>query len=367
MTIAMKLLFSILSLLLLCSCASVKERDFFTLSDGRVAKLYTIENGTGFAADITDMGGDLIALRTPDKDGVLQDVVLGYAKPAQYEVNGPFYGALIGRFSNRITGGKITLDGKDFPLFVNEKERNNTLHGGIYFHRHLWKATPIDAATIKFSYMSPDGEGGFPGNLQVDVTYHVTKNNELVYWYHATTDAPTVVSLTNHTYYNLNGCTATDCKDHEVWSSAYAYTEVDDNLSVTGRVIDVDNTPYDLRNGRSFEDIYADKALPIAFDTNFCVAPKAGTMQRAVFKVVSHRTGITLEVDTDQPGVQFYSGYWMGPDLGKGNVTYKRYGAFAIETQNWPDAPNQPSFPNARLNPGQEYNHHAVYRFGVEK
>lgn len=354
-------------LMFLCSCSSVKVSEFFTLSDGRVAKLYTIENGTGFAADITDMGGALVALRTPDKNGELQDVVLGFDNPKRYEVNGPFYGALIGRYANRITGGKITLDDKTYSLVVNEKARNNTLHGGVYFHQHLWQATPIDASTIKFSYLSPDGEGGFPGNLLVEVTYHVTDKNELIYRFRATTDAPTVVSLTNHAYFNLNGCQSTDCNDHEVRSKAYAYTEVDDNLSATGRILVVDNTPYDLRQGRTFEDILADPRLPIAYDTNFCVSSKVGALQRNVFKVVSHRTGITLELDTDQPGVQFYTGRWMGADRGKGGVTYQKYGAFTLEPQNWPDAPNQANFPNARLNPGQTYSRLAIYRFGVEK
>ena len=185
--------------------------------------------------------------------------------------------------------------------------------------------------------------------------------------YRATTDKTTVVNLTNHAYFNLNGEAANECLDHEIWSTAYGHTEVDGNLAATGKTLPVANSPFDLTKGRTFKSIYEDKALPIAFDDNFVIAEKPGKMQTGVFKAVSHRTGITLSVDTDQPGVQFYMGYWLNGEVGKNGVPYKRFGAFCLETQLWPDSPNQPSFPSPRLEPGQVYEHHTVYHFGVEK
>ena len=363
-----------LAALLLCSCATnqknkakeMQGRDFFTLPDGRVAKLYTLTNGKGFEANVTDMGGAVVSIITPDRDGNPTDVVLGHGKAEAYEANGPFMGAQIGRYANRITGASFVLDGKRYELHQNEKARGNTLHGGLCFgQRHLWEATPIDAATLKLKLFSPDGEAGFPGNLTVTVTFHVTDANELELIYDATTDAPTIISLSNHIYFNLNGCMTTDCKQHEVWARAYGHTEVDKNLSATGRTLPVVNTPYDLRTGRTFESIYEDDQLPIAFDDNFVVANEAGNFQKGVFRILSRKTGIQMELDTDQPGVQFYMGYWMGAMDGKYGIKYKRFGAFCLEPQLWPDSPNHADFPNARLNPGEHYKHHSVYRFSV--
>ena len=359
----------------LCSCVSMKKsaknmpvKDFFTLKDGRVAKLYTLSNGKGLEARITDMGGALVSLITQDRDGNPIDVVLGHGKPEAYEANGPFMGAQIGRYANRITGASFMLEGKRYELLMNEKGRGNTLHGGLCFgQRHLWEAKPVDTATLKLKLFSPDGEAGFPGNLTVVLTYHLTDNNELELIYDATTDAPTIISLTNHIYFNLNGSMATDCKLHEVWSRAYSHTEVDKNLSATGRTLPVVNTPFDLRSGRTFESIYEDEQLPIAFDDNFVVANEAGNFQKGVFRVFSRKTGVQMELDTDQPGVQFYMGYWMGGMDGKYGVKYKRFGAFCLEPQLWPDSPNHSDFPNARLNPGEHYRHHSVYRFSVIK
>ncbi len=368
------MLFVCLATAVLCSCASLKKtvqmpvKDFFTLKDGRVAKLYTLSNGKGLEAKITDMGGALVSLITVDRHGNPIDVVLGHEKPEAYEGNGPFMGAQIGRYANRITGAAITLDGKKYELVMNEKGRGNTLHGGLCFgQRHLWEATPIDAATLKLRLVSPDGEAGFPGTLTVELTVHLTDANELEFSYDATTDKPTVVCLTNHIYFNLNGCMVTDCNHHEVWSHAYGHTEVDKNLSATGRTLSVADSPFDLRNGRTFESIYADKRLPIAFDDNFVIANEAGNFQKKVFRVLSHRTGVQMELDTDQPGVQFYMGHWMGAMNGKYGVKYKQNGAFCLEPQLWPDSPNHEDFPNARLNPGEHYRHHSVYRFSVVK
>lgn len=343
--------------------------NFFTTTKGRQAHLFTLENNKGFQVQITDMGGSIVAIKTPDKNGNLVDVALGYKDPAQYEPNGPFLGALIGRVANRITNGKFVLDGKTYNLEINDGNgRPNTLHGGQSYGRRLWNATQVDRQTLKLTLESPDGDAGFPGKLNVQVVYRVTDNNEIEIDYTANTDKTTVVNLTNHTYFNLNGENANECKDHKVWSIATGHTQVDKNLSATGVTLPVENSPFDLSKGRTFEEIYGDPQLPIAFDDNFVIAGKAGTFRKKVFTIVSYRTGITLEVDTDQPGVQFYMGYWLdGSNVGKSGTAYNRYGAFCLETQLWPDSPNHANFPSPRLEPNQTYKHKTVYRFGILK
>lgn len=346
----------------------MEVKDFFTASCGRVAKLYSLVNGTGFQVDITDFGGVLVNLFTPDKNGVLTDVLLGFENPGDFEKNPSYFGALVGRLANRLAGGRFELDGKVYQLECNDSNRPNALHGVECYGRRFWDAEIINDSTLKLSLVSPDGDAGFPGTLKVEVTYTVTALNELVIDYAATTDAATVVNLTNHAYFNLNGEPSHECKDHVIRSTAYAHTEVDDNLIPTGNVLPVDGTPFDLRNGRSFDDIYADAALPIAFDDNFVVADRCGELKKNVFQVVSKRTGITMDVDTDQAGVQLYMGYWLdGKCIGKTGKGYERFAAFCLETQNWPDAPNHANFPSARLNPGETYTQKTVYRFGVAK
>lgn len=344
-------------------------QDFFTTSDGKTAKLYSLTNAHGFQVDVTDFGGVLVNLFTPDRDGKPTDVLLGFRNPADFEANPPYFGQLVGRLANRLAGARFSLDGKDYQLECNDGgNRPNALHGVLCYGRRLWNATPLDDATLQLTLVSPDGDAGFPGTVSVTVVYHVTDDNSLDIQYTATTDAPTVVNLTNHAYFNLNGRNSARCDHHTITSTAYAHTEVNENLIPTGRILPVDNSPFDLRAGRTFEDIYNDPRLPIAFDDNFIVADQAGTLQRNVFTVASSQTGITLEVDTDQPGVQLYMGYWLdGSCIGKAGKPYERFASFCLETQLWPDAPNHPDFPSARLNPSDTYTHHTIYRFGVQK
>ena len=343
--------------------------DFFTTSCGKQAKLYTITNSSGFTVSITDMGGAIVSILTPDRDGNMVDVNLGYQLPETYEENPNFFGALIGRVANRIGYGKFTLNGKTYQLEYNDGQgRPNSLHGVKSYARRMWEAQAVDDTTLKLTLISPDGDAGFPGELKVEVTYHIGEDNSITIDYRAVSNTVTVVSLTNHSYFNLNGEASLNCLDHEVRSIAYAHTEVNDLLIPTGNNPEVAGTPFDLSNGRTFENIYNDHALKLAFDDNFIIADKAGVFQKDVFNVVSHRTGITLAVDTDQPGVQFYMGYWLdGTTAGKSGKYYPRFGAFCLEAQLWPDAVNNPSFPSATLNPGEVYTQKTVYRFGVDK
>ena len=343
--------------------------NFFTASCGRTAKLYTLKNANGFTVSITDMGGAIVSILTPDRNGNMVDVNLGYQKPETYEANPNFFGALIGRVANRIGYGKFTLDGKTYQLECNDSnDRPNSLHGVKSYGRRMWEAEVIDDLTLKLSLISPDGDAGFPGEVRVEVIYRVTEDNAIAIEYKAVSDTLTVVNLTNHAYFNLNGEDSLNCLDHEVRSVAFAHTEVNENLTPTGNNLPCAGTPYDLTSGRTFESIYSDPDLAIAFDDNFVIADQAGTFRKDVFNVVSHRTGITLAVDTDQPGVQFYMGYWLdGTTIGKSNKAYPRFGAFCLETQLWPDAVNHDNFPSAQLKPGETYSHKTVYRFGIEK
>ena len=344
-------------------------KDFFKDSRGNTAKLYTMTNANGFSVSITDMGGSIVSILTPDRNGKLVDVNLGYHKPETYEENPNFFGALIGRVANRIGYGKFTLNDKDYQLVCNDPhDRPNSLHGVLSYGRRMWNAQEINDTTLKLTLSSPDGDAGFPGNVEVEVIYHISEDNALSINYRATCDQTTLVNLTNHAYFNLNGEASLECKDHEVRSIAYAHTEVNHHLTPTGKNFECAGTAYDLTAGRTFEDIYNDPALPIAYDDNFVIADKAGTFRKDVFNVVSHRTGITLAVDTDQPGVQFYMGYWLdGTTIGKSGKGHPSLSAFCLETQLWPDGINHDGFPSPILEPGEVYTHQTVYRFGVEK
>ena len=341
----------------------IGSNDFFKLADGRVAKLFQLRNPSGFGADITDFGGAIVRLFTPDRNGNLVDVVLGFADPEEYVANDPFFGALIGRVANRIAGGRFSLDGREYRLALNDSNGKNTLHGGDCYGRRLWKGTLQGENSLKLELTSPDGDAGFPGEVKVEVLYTVTDANELVIEYRAVTDRTTVFSMTNHTYFNLNGEAAGECGDHSIRIDAARRTEVDEFLAPTGRNPEVAGTVYDLRSGRTFEEIH--RELPRCFDDNFVLAERDGEFKQGVAFAASARTGITLEVSTTAPGVQFYMGYFLdGSCVGKSGIRYPQFGAFCLETQLWPDAVHHPDFPSARLEPGQVYGQKTVYKFG---
>lgn len=342
----------------------MKIQDFFQLPDGRTARLYSLRNSSGFGADITDFGGAIVRLLTPDRNGKLVDVVLGFAEPADYIENGPFFGALIGRVANRISNGRFTLDGKTYQLELNDSNGKNTLHGGRCYGRRLWEAEVVDDYTLKLTLDSPDGDAGFPGNVKVEVVYHITEDNALSIAYSGTSDAPTVLSLTNHSYFNLNGEGAGECGDHSIMIQAGRRTEVDEFLAPTGRNPEVAGTFYDLRAGKSFAKIHEEN--PNCFDDNFVLSDEAESFKENAAVAWSDRTGIELACSTTAPGVQFYMGFFLDGTLrGKTESSYPQFSAFCLETQLWPDAVNHPEFPSARLNPGGEYKQYTVYKFGV--
>lgn len=342
----------------------MKVSDFFHTPDGECAKLYRLGNRSGFEVDITDFGGALVAIRTPDREGRATDVLLGFGEPSDYVENTPFFGAVIGRVANRISGGRFILDDKEYVLPLNDSNGKNTLHGGKSWGRRLWKAEVIDDATLALRLTSPDGDAGFPGTVEATLVYMVTEANELILDYTATTDRSTVVSMTNHAYFNLSGEATGSCLDHRIRIVADRRTEVDEYLAPTGANPAVAGTPYDLNSFKTFSEIHAE--LPKGFDDNFVLGDVNGVMRRDVATVVSESTGIVMRVSTSAPGVQFYMGYFLdGGAIGKNGKGYPQFGAFCLETQLWPDAVNQPDFPSARLDPGRSWKQTTVYQFGV--
>lgn len=235
----------------------MKKCDFFTAPDGKKATLYSLRNTSGFGADITDWGGTIVSLFTPDRDGNLRDVVLGFARPEDYIANGPYFGALIGRYANRIAGGFFSLDGKTYELPHNHIGGVHCLHGGNGYSHRFWQANALNDRTLELSLFSPDGDSGFPGNLTVRVVYEVTEENELKICYFAETDAPTVVNLTNHSYFNLDGEGSPDCCSHVAEIHSEAVTEEDASQAITGRLLPVAGTALDLRRPKSFPEILA--------------------------------------------------------------------------------------------------------------
>ncbi len=341
-------------------------KEFFKTADGMVSRLYSLRNASGFGADVTDWGGALVSIFTPDRDGKLTDVLLGFGNPAEYTDNGPFFGALIGRYANRITEGSFPLDGKRYQLPLNDANGHNTLHGGLSWGRRLWQAKQLDAGILELTLTSPDGDAGFPGKVEVKVVYRVTEANELEIDYRGVSDAVTVLSMTNHAYFNLNGAASGTTEGHRISIAADRRTEVNHYLSPTGKNLTVAGTAYDLRAGKSFARIFEE--MPAGFDDNFVIGERAGEFKRDVASVVSERTGISVAVSTTEPGIQLYMGFFLdGSVMGKEEVAYPQFSAFCLETQLWPDAVNHPDFPSARLEPGQIYQQKTVYRFGVER
>jgi len=340
---------------------------YATTIDGKSVKLYTLKNKQGASVSITNYGGRVVSLLVPDKNNKLTDVVLGYDSIGAYRKKGePFFGALIGRYGNRIGKGKFTLDGKEYTLQLNDGV--NTLHGGTDgFFSKVWDAKQLDEQKLELSYVSNDGEAGYPGKLDVKVTYTLTDDNALQIDYLATTDKTTVVNLTNHAYFNLNGEGNNTILDHELTIDANAYTPVDSTLIPTGKLQPVAGTAFDFNKaktiGKSIEENDQQLKFGKGYDHNFVLIHHDG--KTAIATVKSPVTGITMEVYTVEPGLQFYSGNFLtGADKdGKGGKSYPHRSAFCLETQHFPDAPNHANFASTVLKPGETYKTSTTYKF----
>lgn len=350
------------------ACKSNKQENssFNTTIDGKAVQLYTLTNKSGASVSITNYGGRVVSILVPNKDNKLVDVALGYDSLKSYQkVDEPFFGALIGRYGNRIGKGLFTLDGNQYKLQLNNGP--NTLHGGKDgFYSKVWDAKQ-DGQKLELSYLSKDGEAGYPGNLTVKVVYTLTDDNSLHIDYTATTDKATVVNLTNHTYFNLSGEGSATILDHELRIAADTYTPVDSTLIPTGQLVPVKGTAFDFTVakaiGKDIETVDDQLKFGKGYDHNFALVKNDG--KTAVASVKSPISGITMEVYTTEPGLQFYCGNFMtGVDKdGKGGKAYPHRSAFCLETQHFPDAPNHLNFASTVLKPGETYTTSTTYKF----
>lgn len=354
--------------------AGVGKQAFGATADGAAVDLYTLTNANGVEVRAMTYGGIIVSLRVPDRDGKLGDVVLGHDTLAGYQKASPYFGAIIGRYGNRIARGQFTLDGKAYSLATNNGP--NALHGGLKgFDKVVWKGEPFKndkGLGVVFSYTSPDGEEGYPGTLKATVTYTLSDANQLTFDYHAVADKATPVNLTQHTYFNLAGEGAGDILAHELMLNGSRFTPVDSTLIPTGEIRKVEGTPFDFRTltaigariGADDEQI----RFGGGYDHNFVIDRKDGDALVLAARVHDPASGRVMEVSTTEPGVQFYSGNFLdGTITGKGGHVYKRRDAFCLETQHYPDSPNRPDFPSTILRPGQEYRSRTVYAFSTRK
>ena len=342
----------------------ITKEIFGQLPDGKSVDLYTLANGNGVEVKITNYGGIITFLKTPGKDGNFTDIVLGHDNLHGYlEDNSPYFGAIIGRVGNRIAKAKFTLEGTEYVLAANTG--SNHLHGGnVGFDKVVWKAQEVKGQSqigLKLSYLSPDGEEGYPGNLNCTVIYTLTNDNELEIDYEATTDKATPVNLTNHSYFNLTGFDGGDIYNHQLQLNAHKYTAVDDDLMPTGEIKSVKDTPLDFTKAESIGSRIAQAG---GYDNNYVVNDWDGSLKE-IAKVTEPATGRVMEVYTTEPGVQLYSGNFLdGSIKGKGAV-YTKHSGLCLETQHFPDSPNQPNFPSIVLKPGEKYTQTTIYKRGV--
>jgi len=349
--------------------AEVERVPFGRLPTGEAVDAWVLRAG-GVEARVIGYGGAIVSLRVPDREGRPADVVLGYDELRGYLDDAAYFGALIGRYGNRIRGGRFTLDGREHALPVNDGP--NHLHGGPRgFHKVLWRVEPLETAGgagLALAYDSPDGDQGYPGTLRARVTYLLDDRGELSVSYEAETDRPTPVNLTQHSYFNLSGDPARTVLDHRLRLEADGYTPVDDTLIPLGEVAPVAGTPFDFREGAPIGSRIGADDVQLAraggYDHNFVLR---GQGLRLAARVHEPGSGRTLELHTTEPGVQFYSGNFLdGSVAGKGGVRYAYRCGFCLEPQHFPDSPNQPAFPSTILRPGERYTSRSVYRLSVE-
>lgn len=347
--------------------------NFQTEHMGKFSDLYTLTNENGMEVCFTNFGGRIVSIMVPDKDGKMIDVCLGHDSIAdyiRYGYQGCNFGALIGRYGNRIKDGKFILDGIEYQLPRNND--GNCLHGGgeVAFHNRMWDAQLVSNSSITFTTISEDGEDGFPGNLYVRVTYALTNDNAITISYEATTDRPTVINLTNHCYFCLSGDPSHDVLNEILYLNAEAYTPVDANVAVIGEIAAVENTPFDFRTPTCVGDRINDTTYQQiingrGYDHNWILATE-GDINAIAGILYDPSSGIKMTIHTDQPGMQFYAGNFLdGSFMGKKGIAYPMRSGFCFETQHFPDSPNQPAFPSTTLYPGEKYTTTTIYKFTV--
>ena len=349
----------------------VKKEPFGSMPDGQAVELFSLTNRQGIVISVATYGGAVVSIRTPDKHGQMGDIALGFDSLSGYLGKQPFFGALIGRYGNRIGNARFTLDGKEYTLAKNDGP--NSLHGGVKgFDKVVWQAESFEkpaARGVILKYSSPDGEEGYPGTVHTTVTYTLDDKNEFTIDYLATSDKPTPINLTNHTYFNLAGEGNGNILGHIMMINADSFTPVDATLIPTGKVESVKGTPFDFTKptaiGARINNPNEQLKLGKGYDHNFVIDRKGPGMVLAA-RVSEPSSGRVFEVDTTQPGVQFYTGNFLDGIRGKHGHVYNRRDGFCLETQHFPDSPNKPGFPSTILKPGAPFHSTTVWRFSTE-
>jgi aldose 1-epimerase len=345
----------------------VKKNPFGRLLDGSEIQQFTLRSNKGAMAKVITYGATLSELWVPDKSGKNADVVLGFDNLAGYLTDHPYFGATVGRYANRIAKGQFQLDGRQYSLFTNNGA--NSLHGGkVGFNRKVWKAEPLGlahGAAVKFTYVSEDGEEGYPGTLTVQVTYELSDENSLKITYVASTDKPTVVNLTNHSYFNLSGAGSGDILKEVLQLDADRYTPVDSTLIPTGELKSAEGTPFDFRKPTAVGERHAQVPGTGGYDHNLVLNGEAGTLRKSgeLYDPVSGRL---MELWTTEPGVQVYMAIGLNGSIKGIGGAYQKFGALCLETQHFPDSPNHPNFPSTVVRPGNDYRSETIYKFSVK-
>lgn len=352
--------------------ALLDAKNFETLVDSKNVNLYTLQSGNGLYMQVTNLGGRVVSLWCPDKNGNVEDVVLGHKTIQEYiDFEGErFVGCVVGRYANRIANGQFTIDGTTYN--VPKNNNGQSLHGGLKgLDMVVWNVDQVTDNEIKLSYTSPDGEEGYPGTLKIKMTYTLTRDNEFKITYSAVTDKPTVVNLSHHGFFNLRGEGKGTINDHVLVINADSITPVNEVLIPTGKLMPVEGTPFDFTKATSIGQRINEDNEQLKFgkgyDHNWVLNRKSANELEFAASVYEPVSGRYMEIWTDQPGIQFYGGnFFEGKGKGKYGSTFNYREAFALETQKFPDGPNQAGFPSTRLNPGEEYKHTCIYKFSLK-
>ena len=350
--------------------SGLNPADFRMEVDGKQTYLFVLKNTNGMEVCITNFGGRIVSIMVPDKEGIMRDVVLGFDSIQDYVNHPNNFGATIGRYGNRINQGRITVEGVEYQLPQNNY--GHCLHGGLKgFNSRMFDAKQVDGQTLELGYLAKDGEEGFPGNLACKVTFTLTDDNAIDICYNAETDHTSVVNLTNHSYFNLNGNPATGNSDHLLTIYADAYTPVDSTFMTTGEIASVGNTDMDFRQptpiGARIDNEFIQLKYGKGYDHNWVLNTK-GDVSQVCATLESPQTGIVLDIYTNEPGLQFYAGNFLdGTVKGKKGIVYNRRASVCLATQKYPDSPNKPEWPSALLKPGEKYESRCIYKFSVRK